>query len=409
DPARRVFAGTRALRRRVQHPALVVEDHAGPLVERHAGERDASVPDGAKHEPGWDLLDLAGLLGLRTAVAALETVLHEPKRPDMTLGVAQHFYRRDEKTREQALALPRRGTACVLLQDLHFLGGGAVGRRLEGGPRHGIELDLLWPHDQIGVGQLPQLLDFGIREGRLGGAATPQQVDLADTAVAERLQRVVGDVGRRQLLGRATQDAHHVDGDVAHAHYHRAFRREVEDMITVVGVAVVPGDELRRRVTADQILAGNAHPTIGLGARRIEPHIVILPGCRTAAIQQIAAATPYAPASCTVIGRGGDQGRKRAPLGNGEWMRPQSAARLPAASRAAATYVRPSKIAVSVQAHSTAVRMKPFPSTSSACHMSAPSPEKSAGDRPSAPSRLPASMTTTVAATGTKASATAGP
>src|SRR5215813_6060046 len=127
DPARGVLTGARTLRLRVQHPALLVEDHARPLVEGHAGKCDALVADRAKHEAGRDLLVLARRLRLRAPIAGLETVLHETKRPDVSLGVAEHFHRRDEKPHEEAPALPGRGAARVLLEDLHLLRGGAVG------------------------------------------------------------------------------------------------------------------------------------------------------------------------------------------------------------------------------------------------------------------------------------------
>ena len=68
---------------------------------------------------------------------------------------------------------------------------------LEGGAAQRVELDLLGDGAHIGVGELAQLSDLGVGEGRLGGAAPAQQIDLLDPALAQGLEGVVGDVGRR--------------------------------------------------------------------------------------------------------------------------------------------------------------------------------------------------------------------
>ena len=79
---------------------------------------------------------------------------------------------------------------------------------------------------------------------------------------------------------RAAQDARDVDRHVADADDRGTLLREVEGEVAVVGMPVVPGDEFRGRMAAGEILAGNAHAPIGLGARRIDDLVVVPPEIR---------------------------------------------------------------------------------------------------------------------------------
>ena len=79
----------------------------------------------------------------------------------------------------------------------------------------------------------------------------------------------------RQFLRSATEDPRHVDGDVAHPDHGHPLVREIELGFAVVGMAVVPADELRGGMAALQVLAGDAHPTVGLGARGVEDLVVV--------------------------------------------------------------------------------------------------------------------------------------
>src|SRR5262245_5751509 len=65
DPARRVFADARLPGVRIEHAPLLVEDDAPGVVERHAGQRDAAIPDRSEHEPDRQRLDLTRGLGLQ--------------------------------------------------------------------------------------------------------------------------------------------------------------------------------------------------------------------------------------------------------------------------------------------------------------------------------------------------------
>src|SRR3989441_9158982 len=95
------------------------------------------------------------------------------------------------------------------------------------------------------------------------------------TLFRSRLQGVVGDIGRRQLLRGPTEDPRHIHGDIAHTHHRGALDGEVELRVPIVGVAVVPGDELRRRVAPAKVFAGNAHAAVGLGARAVDDLVVV--------------------------------------------------------------------------------------------------------------------------------------
>ena len=68
-----------------------------------------------------------------------------------------------------------------------------------------------------------------------------------------------------------------VDRDVADTDHGRTLDGQVERRVAVVGVPVVPGDELRRRVAADEILAGNPHAPVRLGARAVDDLVIVPP------------------------------------------------------------------------------------------------------------------------------------
>ena len=72
------------------------------------------------------------------------------------------------------------------------------------------------------------------------------------------------------------EDARDVGGDVAVADHHGALGRQVELELAVVGVAVVPGDELGGRPAAGQVLAGDAERLVGLRAGRVDDRRVVL-------------------------------------------------------------------------------------------------------------------------------------
>jgi hypothetical protein len=145
------------------------------------------------------------------------------------------------------------------------------------GAREGIRLDLVGPGRHVGAWELPELADLRVREGGLSGAAPAEEVHLAHAALAEGGERVVGDVGDGELVGGAAEDAHHVHRDVAHTDHRHALLRQVEPVLAEIGVPVVPGDEVGRRVAAAKILAGDAHAPVGLGPRRVDDLVIVGP------------------------------------------------------------------------------------------------------------------------------------
>ena len=87
--------------------------------------------------------------------------------------------------------------------------------------------------------------------------------------------RLVGRVRRRDLFVRQCEHPCNVERHVAIADHHHALGRcEVEVELLVVGMAVVPGDELRRCPRAAEVLAGDPEAPVGGGAVRIDDRVV---------------------------------------------------------------------------------------------------------------------------------------
>ncbi len=172
-----------------------------------------------------------------------------------------------EARNRSAIRRPLAGALRVLGDDLDVLSLGDGRRlRLQVRARGGVELGLRRIDDD--GGDLAQLAQLRRRVRRLRRSAPAEHDDLLDRRRRERRERVVGDVGRAQLVGAEHQQPRDVERDVAVADHDRPLRAEVEAAVGVVGVAVVPGDELGRRVRAGQLLARDPHPPVG---RRADP------------------------------------------------------------------------------------------------------------------------------------------
>ena len=129
--------------------------------------------------------------------------------------------------------------------------------------------------DHVDPGELAELLDLLVGERGLGRAPAAEDVDVAHLALDQARQGVVGDVGGGQVLGRARQQARHVHRHVAVADHRRARGLQVEAHAPVVGVGVVPPDELGGRVAAGQVLARDPHAPVGAGAHRVDDAVVV--------------------------------------------------------------------------------------------------------------------------------------
>lgn len=87
---------------------------------------------------------------------------------------------------------------------------------------------------------------------------------------------MVCDIGLCQFVRRGQQDPRDVHGDVAVADDGHAFcRAQVERAVCVIRVAVVPTDELGRRMKAAQLFAGDAELLPRLTTKRVDDLVVV--------------------------------------------------------------------------------------------------------------------------------------
>ena len=140
-----------------------------------------------------------------------------------------------------------------------------------------VELEVGRVDVHVGARQFAELAQLGVGERRLGRAAPSEHHDLLDRRAGERLERVVGRVGRGELAGIENQHPGDVDRDVAVADHHgtlRGLRSNPE--VARVRMAVVPVDELGRAVRARSVLARDAEPVVVGDADRIDDRVVAL-------------------------------------------------------------------------------------------------------------------------------------
>ena len=210
-------------------------------------------------------------------VRGVELVLHQPHGGQAVVRITRQRRGRHQETNGQAAPLALRPARGKFLQHRHLAACGAVGTAVKSRLAEVIQDDFIGANNQIGARQLTQLPQFGVGESRLRRAAPPQHGNLLDAAFPQRLQRIVGDVRLGEFLRRSTQNAGDVNRDVADAHNGDAFARKVECQVAVVGVAVVPGDEVRSRMAAYEILARNVHAVVRGSAGREDDLVVEFP------------------------------------------------------------------------------------------------------------------------------------
>ena len=91
----------------------------------------------------------------------------------------------------------------------------------------------------------------------------------------DRLDRLVGRVGRRELLGGEREHPRDVDRDVAVPDHDRALAGEVERAGRwKSGWPLYQATNVGRRPRAGQVLAGDAEPPVGLRADRVDDGVV---------------------------------------------------------------------------------------------------------------------------------------
>ena len=85
---------------------------------------------------------------------------------------------------------------------------------------------------------------------------------------------MIGHVCALELGGRDREHPRDVHRDVAVPDHDRPLAAQIELALAVVGVAVVPGDELGRGDASGEILARDPHPLVGLGTDRVDDRVV---------------------------------------------------------------------------------------------------------------------------------------
>ena len=193
----------------------------------------------------------------------------------LDLAVALDLDRRGEEAQDDPLLLALGRALGELAQGLDVDAGGLVDLvGLEEGGARRVELDVGRVDDDVGVLHLAQLPDLRVGEGGLDRPAAAEDDDLADLLRVEQLDRVVGGVGLAQLVVGQRQHPGDVHRHVAVADHHRPLAGEVEVVVGVVGMGVVPADEGGGGGAAGQVLAGDAERAVGLAADREDDRVV---------------------------------------------------------------------------------------------------------------------------------------
>jgi len=122
----------------------------------------------------------------------------------------------------------------------------------------------------------PSSRSSGVVNAACAGPRRPTITTSCTDAPANPRYRVVRRVGRRQLVRIEHEHAGDVDRDVPVPDDHRPRARQVELVVGVRRVAVVPGDELGRGHRPGQILARDPEPVVGRRADRIDHGVVAL-------------------------------------------------------------------------------------------------------------------------------------
>jgi hypothetical protein len=89
-------------------------------------------------------------------------------------------------------------------------------------------------------------------------------MDLADLALGEHRQGMLGNIGVLELVDGLGKDAADIRRYIALTDDDCYLLRQIEDPIPVIGMAVVPAHKLGRCVAPRQILAGNAQFPVSL-------------------------------------------------------------------------------------------------------------------------------------------------
>ena len=141
----------------------------------------------------------------------------------------------------------------------------------------GVQLELPRVDQQIDPAQVGELLELSGRPLGLHRTPAHDEMNVADPARPQKRQRIVGDIGRRQIFRVPTENPRHVDGDVAGADDRRDGARQVDRQVEEVGVSAVPGNQRRRRMAAGEIFTRNCEPAVALTADSASDLVVVRP------------------------------------------------------------------------------------------------------------------------------------
>lgn len=103
-------------------------------------------------------------------------------------------------------------------------------------------------------------------ELRLRRSPPAHHMNISDSALSERFERVLADIGVFEFIDCLGEDAADIDCHVALPNDNCDRVRKVEHLVSIIRVAVIPANELGSGVAAQQILSGNSKCSIGLGA-----------------------------------------------------------------------------------------------------------------------------------------------
>ena len=212
------------------------------------------MADGPDHEPARDDLLVTG----RYRATVLEPVVDHANRGHGAVGaVAEELDRRTQELQRDPPAGGAGRALSVAPQDVHVAACGGlevVGK---------LDVDLGRIDDDVDARQLAELAQLRVGERGLRRTPAPEDDHLADRGAGEGLDGMVGGVGGSELVGVEHQHAGDVEGDVPVADHDGALTRQVERLVRVGGVAVVPGDELGGGDRPRAIVAGDPEPVVG--------------------------------------------------------------------------------------------------------------------------------------------------
>ena len=130
--------------------------------------------------------------------------------------------------------------------------------------------------DDVGIEHFAQFAHLRVGERGLRRPPAAEDDDLLDAGLREHVDRVVGGVGLLELLACEGEHPGDVGSNVSVTDHDHAVRGEVEDAVGEVGVGVVPGDELGRRVASGQILSIDAKRAVGGRAVGADDRVIVL-------------------------------------------------------------------------------------------------------------------------------------